>query len=896
MTDPTEDGAPDEARSASFGGVLDQGLRWVWVRAWSLAREPRWRTLRWILFLGLAARLILAPLTSWGVDTPFFAISAERMLQTGTPYGGNTFFNPPLGPVLELPLFALAGLFSTPHAFVQLYPGMMPLAIRTQMIFPYLPSSAALLALKLPLILSDLVVAILVFYAVRSYGGGDRTGTLAAAAWFLNPLVIWSSSVHGEVDTLAALFVLGAMLALDRRYAFLTGVLLGLGTFAKIYPIVLVPLAAAYLALSAARGTGWRPRLLPVLRLAGGLGFSALPFVPLLAGFSVVAAHQAGNVNFGGLSVLIVFNPNITDIAKIWPAGTARNLVFAMEAMLGIGVAGAVAAVVYRFFRPARTPGGLPWLSLLALWGVSGSILAVLSTQAENVVALLPLLLVAAPLLGRWGRRMFWIVSVAAWAEYLSLLTPLAYFYPLVLMLGPNAVHWTNGIVIQYALGRTVPSQGTYWVLVGVVGGLTLIALWVAVTLASVRAIRRDPGTRQIPVTEPRPPSADGLQWRRRWRELSRAPPAAVAGGLAAALFVVTLTAVVGVTAAVLTPPPPALQVQVVSVSHGLSSDTITFRFVSGLTPVSVHFGLLPGAQRSVGPVYFFADSAYPDTFGSYTSTHEIAERVSLALQQSGIPLDLSFVDGPGLGRLLHASAPGTIVVLGGVVPDFALSNTTAPLADWVSEGGTLIWAGGSLASEEGHPTRGPFNWDPLVWKGQLDVVHYPLSDPGPVDRLLANQSTPIGAALGTEYNGTPTGANITELRTHGGYDLGIDSQAGANGSSPRTSLAYQPVNYGSVYFFGGALSAQTRPFPSDVPNGDFALSADLAVLLATGYTPSSGSSVSATIELGALSSATVTLTVPTQALTAGVVAIVTTPTVPTPLSIWSTQIQAPSR
>ena len=290
-----------------------------------------------------------------------------------------------------------------------------------------------------------------------------------------------------------------------------------------------------------------------------------------------------------------------------------------------------------------------------------------------------------------------------------------------------------------------------------------------------------------------------------------------------------------------------------------------------------------------------FADSHYPDSYGSYTATHQVIERVQLVLAASGVAPNIQYVDGNGLLSVVNGPAEGTLVVLGGIVPDTALSNYTAPLANWVTDGGTLVWAGGALGSQEGHPTNGPFSWDPLDWKGQTDLVHYAMTDVGPVGPLLGNRTSSIGSAFGTEYNGTPTGANVSALRAHGGVDLGIDSLPGPGGSAPRTSLAYQPVDYGGVFYFGGSFSAQTRP-PSDIPNADFSLTTDLAALLASEYVPGAGSGASMNIQLATLASDTVTLTVPVGELASGLVALVTTPALPTFLSVWSAQIQPPSR
>jgi hypothetical protein len=894
MSSPEVSVAPPTSRDRDeLVGALRFGGRWVVANSRALATAPRYRRLRWILLAGIAIRLVLAPLTSWGIDTPYFTLSAARMLQTGSPYGGDTFFNGPFGPVAELPGFALASLFGSPSSFVVSTPNLLPVAIHSQIVIPYLPTPAALLVLKLPMIASDVLVALLVYHGVRLYGG-VALGTAAAAAWFLNPLVFWVSAVHGEVDTFAALFVLAAILALERRLAFVTGVLLGLGTFAKIYPVLLVPLAVVVLATDAARGSGLRPRLAPIGRLLAGLALSVVPFLPLLAGLSVVLAHQAGNLNFGGLSLLIVFNPNITSIARLWPPGTSSAVVVVLEATLVLGVVLAVGAVLLRFRRaPSSTVPELPWLALLALAGVSGSLLAILTTQAENIVAVLPLLLLAAPLLGRWSRRLYWTISLSAFAEYLALLTPVAFFYPLFEIAGPGAVRWANGVVLPYALDQTAVPAGAYWIVLGVVGGGTLLGIWGLSVVKTWKALRpsvvRVPGgapdsrTATIPAVDRRPWSATGSHRR----------PAVVAS-VAAVLVVVLLAVEVGTAVAAVGPPRSTLQVAVLSLASGATTTTATLRLTAGSTPLTVHVGILPGRERAVGPVHVFNDAAYPDPNGSFTTTAEVLERTVLALAGTAHPPSVATVDGAALPALLAAGPPGTLVVLGGLVPDSVLSNSSQLLATWVADGGTLIWAGGPLGASEGHPVPGGFVSDPLGWAGQLDLVHYPLSDVGAPGPLRSGNATGLANALGTAYDGTPTGANTTAVASHGGVDLGLDGRAGSAGASLRSSLVYQPVGAGGVFYFGGSVWGAKQP-PLDVPTASFELADDLALLLGTGYVPAPGPSASANLALDAGESVTLRLTVPVGLAPNGLVALVTTPTLPTFLSIWSTTLAAPS-
>ncbi|MCI4330074.1 MAG: hypothetical protein L3J80_04315, partial [Thermoplasmata archaeon] len=187
---PDAEPVPVRTGVREIGASLREGGCWLLGKGRALATEPRYRRLRWVLLLGLVIRLVLAPLTSWGIDTPYFTLSAARMLQTGSPYGGDTFFNGPFGPVAELPGFALASVFGSPSSFVQYVPALLPVAIHSQIVIPYLPTPGALLVLKLPMIASDALVTVLVYHAVRLHAG-SRLATAAAAAWFLNPLVVW---------------------------------------------------------------------------------------------------------------------------------------------------------------------------------------------------------------------------------------------------------------------------------------------------------------------------------------------------------------------------------------------------------------------------------------------------------------------------------------------------------------------------------------------------------------------------------------------------------------------------------------------------------------------------------------------------------------------------------
>jgi hypothetical protein len=333
----------------------------------------------------------------------------------------------------------------------------------------------------------------------------------------------------------------------------------------------------------------------------------------------------------------------------------------------------------------------------------------------------------------------------------------------------------------------------------------------------------------------------------------------------------------------------PPLSESLASVETANGSIKITLEVRAGAAPIQVHAGLVPGILVKGLPIYVFADARYPGPFATYTQIREIGERLMLGLPQT------SFIDDGELLQLIQSGSPGVLLVLGGLVPDTVMSNSTALLANWVHDGGLLVWAGGPLGFDEGHPSPpGPFNWESMGWAGQDILAGFPLTDPGVPGPLLAANPTSLSKALGTTYDGTPAGANVTRLADHGGIVLGLTSGPGPGGSSPRAAIAYLPVGVGGILFFGGSFAAATTP-QEFVPNADFGLSSDLALLMGTGFLPAFGSTASANVLLPAFESRSIVLAVPATEASVGLAVVVTSPGIPTLLALWSTTAVVPT-
>lgn len=439
-----------------------------------------------ILLAAAAARLVLAPFTSWTSDTPGFILSTVSFLYLGDPYATALWYNPPLAIYLAAPLVALPTLLFGPQSLVPVVSAIAPLTVQTGVDASQVPIPAALLAWKLPLIVSDLAVGVLLYgIAQRLHRPGGLAPTVIAAGWLLNPLVIWAGAVQGEVDTLAALFVLLMVLALwDGRWS-AGGFLLGLAIFTKAYPIVLVPVLVAFV-LAQPSARRWGARLVRLGWTIAGLAVSSLVFLPFFGDFLSILEGRSVASAYGGVSVLALFNGASPRFGGLYGALTtdlalAGDLLVVFRALAVVAIFAGAVFVAWRVHRPERAGDAAEpnrWLLLGVLWAVVGILLAYAVPQPENVLGVLP----AALLLGAdrpwtWGVRSVVALSAAGALLYAALLSPFAVFYPLARALGPGAIGWVNGEVLAYV--HATPLQGSLWLTAGLLGGAALLVLWV---------------------------------------------------------------------------------------------------------------------------------------------------------------------------------------------------------------------------------------------------------------------------------------------------------------------------------------------------------------------------------------------------------------------------------
>ena len=176
-----------------------------------------------------------------------------------------------------------------------------------------LPGGAYNFAFKSLMALCGLAALFAVTIALATLGARGRRLYAAAGLFALSPIAVWPISLN-TYDLFPAALTVGALAALLRRRDLLAFGLLGLAVSAKLYPLVLVPPAAAYLWTVAGR----RRVLQSLLVLCGVVALVVAPFALLapgglwdsfhaqysrglqiesLGGAALLAAHRLGLYN-----------------------------------------------------------------------------------------------------------------------------------------------------------------------------------------------------------------------------------------------------------------------------------------------------------------------------------------------------------------------------------------------------------------------------------------------------------------------------------------------------------------------------------------------------------------------------------------------------------------------
>lgn len=417
------------------------------------------------LLIGLLVRLLLSPLTSYPYDTyPFYGAVVGTLAGTG-PYGNVLFTYPPLFAVLSYPLFWAVSQFMDPSSFGMFVPSMVDVSRSTGMMVPFITSPIFNVVLKLPIIIGDVLVGLTLYRVIRARKGAV-SAERAFLIWFLNPLVIFVSSVHGQFDVLAAYFALiGVLCFMDDRYL-LSGTFLGLGVLLKLFPAYLVISFGIILLVSlynALKGGKRLEAFKPLAAFIAGGALSVLTILPFLLSsnsFLDYVLRRGTYSSVGGMNAWFMA-PFLGAIAG--EGGGAGGGIPLGLVLLILGFSLTVLATLLVIWKAPVEDRVL--VSAIAV------ILTVLVTQSvtnpQHLIWLFPLLVLYSSAGGRMARKLY-ALSVLGLLYLLSLQSGLVFVYPLAQYVGWPSVQFLNDGIEEFFI-NTGMARG---LVLSVLGGL----------------------------------------------------------------------------------------------------------------------------------------------------------------------------------------------------------------------------------------------------------------------------------------------------------------------------------------------------------------------------------------------------------------------------------------
>ncbi len=198
-----------------------------------------------LIIIGILLRIALIPF-SFNADMRYWGwiidiIDNDLGLYDTEGY----YYSPVWGYVLGL--FTYLGKLIGITDYGSLVTEFVPYMSETYTVFDYVMNIGFSFIVKLPLLIVDIIVGLLLHRFVKTVTESDIKAVMAFAMWFFCPLVLVETSVHGMFDNISALFLLlTIMLAYDRNY-FSAGVAFSFSMMVKIFPICFTFLFMAWI-------------------------------------------------------------------------------------------------------------------------------------------------------------------------------------------------------------------------------------------------------------------------------------------------------------------------------------------------------------------------------------------------------------------------------------------------------------------------------------------------------------------------------------------------------------------------------------------------------------------------------------------------------------------------
>ncbi|MDR3075477.1 MAG: hypothetical protein LBU30_05530 [Candidatus Methanoplasma sp.] len=212
----------------------------------SLIRHPVFL----IAVAGIMIRLFIFPFAEVGYDSDFWA-TIIRNLESGEGLYGleGYYYSPVWGYILSFVSVIQESFLNIDVMGLRVHEAF-PVESFTEWFFTATVTSVKFnFWIKIPFLISDLLVGYLVYWIIKDKTGDMKKATIGFALWFCCPLVICVTAISGMFDTFSVLFTLLCIIMVRKDKLFLSGLLLSFAVLTKFFPAYLIFILLAYIVM-----------------------------------------------------------------------------------------------------------------------------------------------------------------------------------------------------------------------------------------------------------------------------------------------------------------------------------------------------------------------------------------------------------------------------------------------------------------------------------------------------------------------------------------------------------------------------------------------------------------------------------------------------------------------
>jgi len=195
------------------------------------------RLLLVFLVAGLVLRFVCAPLLTYDYDMYHWAVIMQNIDSGNRLYELTGYFYTPVWGYIMGTILMFWNMFCRIDVFGMKFTSFLRIEDMEHIYhISTITSPEFNLAMKVPLILVDVLVGFLIYKVVKEYTNDSRKADIAFGFWFLCPIVFYMSGIQGMFDNISALLILLCVLLVIRDDYFLGGLLFSLAVLLKLFP------------------------------------------------------------------------------------------------------------------------------------------------------------------------------------------------------------------------------------------------------------------------------------------------------------------------------------------------------------------------------------------------------------------------------------------------------------------------------------------------------------------------------------------------------------------------------------------------------------------------------------------------------------------------------------